>query len=244
MGWDAILFAELTFPPGGIEAWRDLEMEESTYEDWSDVPLMAGVTDTTTVAAVIAKLEEHSRWCAEVYRGPDHQRLVIDGDGVSFRAYINEDDYGSYSGDIATLFRLGERVGAKGEYVVLANDCMSGDRIVLAGGKSRLEQVDFVEMLSGGAPPEGDLDYQGILDDILDVTQKKVDAMVAAQAAKPEPAMAKAKAKPEKSKVSKDAKTATTKTKTSAAKATTPTAKAKAKSEAKPKVAPSRKRTP
>ncbi len=196
MGWDAILFADLTFPPGGIEAWRELGIESDTYEDWSDAPLMIGEAESTTVTGVLAKLAKHSTWCAEVYGGPDHQTLVVTANHVSFRAYINEDDYGAYSTEIATLFRLGERVKATGEYVVLANDSMAGDRIVLARGKSRLEAVDFVEMLSGGEPPEGALDYQGILDKILEVTQKRVDAMVKAQGKKTKAAPTREKGKP------------------------------------------------
>ncbi len=190
MGWDAFLFGELTFPRGGIEAWKTLVIKEGLYKDkvWKASSMMGDPSETATVAEMLVKLEDHARWCDEEYAGPDHQRVRIDGDRVSVRAYINEDDFRYWAGNIATMLRLGEKVGATGEYVALANDGNDGERLTLTGGTSRCELVDGLAVMTDDA-------YQAIIRELFDTTTDKMTKVTESRAAKKKVAAKKAPTK-------------------------------------------------
>lgn len=176
MGWDALLFGELEFPKGAVAQWKELVVEEGLFKDrvWKNSRWMGDPSETTTVAGMLAKLEDHSRWCDREYKGPDYQFVRIDGDRVTMRAYINEDDFRSWRGDVATMFRVGEKVGAKGEYVAIANDDMSGERLVLDGKASRCEPIDLIPVFAGGEVPEGALDYAAIIEETIQAMTTRI----------------------------------------------------------------------
>jgi hypothetical protein len=207
MGWDAVLFGELEFPKGGVEAWKALVVEEGLYADkaWKQSAMMGDPVEATTVAGVLAKLEDHRRWCEEKYPGPDHQRVQIEGDRVSLRAYINEDDFRYWCGNIATMVRVADKVGATGEYVALANDEMAGERLVLTGGKSRCEPIDLREMMGGGDAPESDLDYAAIVEEIFATTSEKLERLAEKRGAPAKAAAPKARTAPAKKPAKKTA---------------------------------------
>ena len=199
MGWDALLFGELTFPQGGIDAWKRLVIQEGLYRDkaWKQSSMMGEPTDTVSVAEMLEKLEDHARWCEDEYPGPDHQRVTVDGNRVSVRACINEDDFRSWAGNIATMLRLAEKVGATGEYVALANDANDAERLVLANGASRCERIDGVAVMTGEGLDTA-LDYAGIVEEIFRRTQEKVQGVMAGHAAKAPSTKAPAKKAPAK----------------------------------------------
>ncbi|MBK6578178.1 MAG: hypothetical protein IPG17_18655 [Sandaracinaceae bacterium] len=172
MGWNALLFGELEFPPEGVETWTALIVEPGEFKDkaWKRSPWMGDPTESTTVAGVLAKLAEHSRWCEEELRMADHQSVRIEGNRLSIRASINEDDFRSYAGDIATMLRLAARVGARGEYVAIAGDDMAGERLVLDAKGSHCEPVDLMGALTGGEVPESTLDYASVIPELFATT--------------------------------------------------------------------------
>lgn len=172
MGWSALLFGEIEFPPGGVEAWRALPLEPGVFSEkaWKRSRWMGDPAERTTVAGVLAKLAEHARWCDEVLRIGDHQSLRIDGDRLSLRASLNEDDFRGYAGDIATMLRLATKVGARGEYVAVAADDLAGERLVLDAVGSRLEPVDLMGAMTGGEVPASSLDYAAVLEELFATT--------------------------------------------------------------------------
>jgi hypothetical protein len=164
MGWDAFVFGDLVFPKGGIEAWKKLVIEEGLYGDeWTRSTMLGEPTETMTVADMLAKLDDHRRWCEEEYPGPDHQTVDIDGNRLSLRGYINEDDFQYYRGNIATMLRVAEKVGATGEYAAIANDDLAGELLVLEDGTSRIEPFG---VNTGGDPSEGK-DYWAIIEGLF-----------------------------------------------------------------------------
>ncbi len=164
MGWDAFVFGDLVFPKGGIEAWKKLVIREGLYGDeWTSSTMLGDPTETMTVADMLAKLADHRRWCEEEYPGPDHQTVDIEGNRLSLRGYINEDDFRYYQGNIATMLRVAEKVGATGEYAAIANDDLAGERLVLEDGASRFEPFG---VNTGGDPSDGQ-DYWAIVEGLF-----------------------------------------------------------------------------
>jgi hypothetical protein len=180
MGWNALLFGDLELPPGALDRWRTLRIEEGLYRDWARSSMMGEPAHELTVEELIEKLAYHARWCDETYDGPDHQRLTLTERSVSLRAQINEDDFRYWNGLVATMFRLGEKVGAEGEYLALASDEMAGERLVISGGTSRHERVDLVDEMMRRGGPSGVFPYQPILDEISAVTSARLQARAAA----------------------------------------------------------------
>ena len=232
MGWDAMLFGDLKFPPGGVAAWKELVIEDGLYKDWKKWTMMGDPGATTTVAGLIAQLEDHARWCTDEYDGADVQHVTVDGDGVTVRAYINEDDFRHWGGLIATMMRVAEKVGGEGEYVAVPNDEMAGERLVIRGGKSHVEPIDLVPAMMDDAV-EGGLPYRAILDEIMASVAAKMErvhglprAIAQPQKAAPQSA-APAKAAPKKPAAPK--KKAAPKTKAAPKKPAAPKKKAKAK---------------
>ncbi|MFO0714159.1 MAG: hypothetical protein U0353_30155, partial [Sandaracinus sp.] len=179
MGWNALLFGDLELPPGALDRWRTLRIEEGLYRDWARSSMMGEPAHELTVEELIEKLADHARWCDETYDGPDHQRLTLTERSVSLRAQINEDDFRYWNGLVATMFRLGEKVGAEGEYLALASDEMAGERLVISGGTSRHERVDLVDEMMRRGGPSGVFPYQPILDEISAVTSARLQARAA-----------------------------------------------------------------
>ena len=164
MGWDAFVFGDLVFPKGGIDAWKKLVIEEGLYGDeWTSSTMLGEPTETMTVADMLAKLDDHRRWCEEEYPGPDHQTVDIEGNHLTLRGYINEDDFQYYRGNIATMLRVAEKVGATGEYAAIANDDLAGERLVLEDGTSRIEPFG---VNTGGDLSEGK-DYWAIIEGLF-----------------------------------------------------------------------------
>lgn len=178
MGWDALLFAELKFPNGGVNAWKKLALDESTYEgdtddQWIGTPGKAG-----TVAELLAELADYQQH-GEKTPGGDWLELTVSGDEVALRAMINEDDFRYWQGTVGNVLRIAEKVSARGEYVVVANDDMLGARIVLDGeGGSRVEEFSLSELLAGeGAPEDASLDYATIVEEMFAKMNAKLEAM-------------------------------------------------------------------
>jgi hypothetical protein len=192
-----MVFGELTFPAGGVEAWKKLTVAAGTYKDkaWKKSAWLGDPTETTTVAAMLVALEKHSVWCATKYTGPDHMHVAIEGNCVTVRGYLNEDDFRHWCGNLATMLRAAEKVGASGEYVAIANDDLAGERLVLAGGKSCCERVDLMGTMTGGDVPESALDYRLILSELEATTTAKLRPAAEPSAAKKKAAAKKRSAK-------------------------------------------------
>jgi hypothetical protein len=221
------MFAELQFPAGAVSAWKKLTLDESTYADDTDDQWIGTSGKEGTVAELLADIAEHQEY-SEKTRGVDWLDLVVSGDKVTFRAMINEDDFRYWQGIVGNVLRIAEKVSARGEYVVVANDDMVGARVVLDGeGGSRVEEFSLSELLGGEEEPEdGAIDYATIVEEMFAKMSAKLDSLTK------KPAEEKKKAAPKKKAAAKK-KAAPTK-KAAAKKKAAPTKKAATKKKAAP----------
>lgn len=58
-------------------------------------------------------------------------------------------------------------VGARGQYLALANDGNDGERTVIADGKSRVASIVLHEVLAGAATEPDSVDYAAVIEEIF-----------------------------------------------------------------------------
>ena len=133
MSWGAILAADIRFEHGTIDAWKALAIDDASYEEWGPVTEAAPPGVAATVRESLVRVDEMSRGCAAL-GGTDQLALTWEGSTLRVRGYLNEDDYRSIARDLATVLRVAERVGARGQYIVLA---------VLSGAATEPDGVDY-----------------------------------------------------------------------------------------------------
>ncbi len=195
MSWGAILAADIRFEHGTIDAWKALAIDDASYEEWGPVTEAAPPGVAATVRESLVRVDEMSRGCAAL-GGTDQLALTWEGSTLRVRGYLNEDDYRSIARDLATVLRVAERVGARGQYIVLADDNNDGERTVLQDGASRVEPIDVLAVLSGAATEPDGVDYAIVVNEI-------VASIQSAMAHPPEKPVAKKKAPAAKKPVAK-----------------------------------------
>ena len=164
MGWSAILAADVEFENGTIEAWKALAIDDASYHTWGPLTAVAPPGVAATVGESLARLDEMARGAIEA---GDQLALTWHGNTLRVRGDINEDDYRSIARDLATVLRVAERVGARGQYLALANDGNDGERTVIADDTSRVESIVLHEVLSGAATEPGGVDYAAVIEEIF-----------------------------------------------------------------------------
>jgi len=196
MGWSAILAADIEFENGTIDAWKALAIDDASYEKWGPLTAVAPRGVAATVGESLARLDEMARGCAAL-GGHDQLALTWHGRTLRVRGDINEDDYRSIARDLATV----QRVGARGQYLALANDGNDGERTVIEGGTSRVESIALHDVLSGAATDPGGVDYAAVIEEIFASVQSammnppKKKAAAAKKPAPKKPAVKKAAVK-------------------------------------------------
>ncbi|MBI5543443.1 MAG: hypothetical protein HY901_06110, partial [Deltaproteobacteria bacterium] len=74
MGWDALLFANLRFKPGGLAEWKTLSFDEDSYADWGELTGHGADAESSTVGAMLEQLEDYERLAVRT-GGPDLMKL-------------------------------------------------------------------------------------------------------------------------------------------------------------------------
>jgi hypothetical protein len=186
MGWNAILAADLELPAGALGAWKALAFDDRTYDDWGPLTSRTPSSGASTVGGTLAQLDAFGEACAR--GGVDMFRLTQGEGTIQLRALLNEDDYRSIGREVATILRLAARVGARGQFLVLADDGCDGERTVLDGDEGSAESITLAEVYEGAAAGPTDVDYAAVVDEIFAFVANPISAPTKKAPAKKAPA--------------------------------------------------------
>lgn len=203
MGWNAIVAGDVEVDEAQVEAWKALAIGDASFRSWGPLTTRTPAGVAGTVDEALSRLEDFARACESAGTG-DWLELAWSGGRLSARGYLNEDDYRAIGRELATVLRIAEKVGGRGQLLVLADDGADGERTILDEGPSRHEPIAMHEVFGGAAIGPLDVDYVGV-----------VNEMFERRASAPEPPPKKAKKpaakKPATKKASAKAGSGTTK---------------------------------
>jgi hypothetical protein len=137
MSWDVAIFADVRFPPGGIERWNALVADKAAFTDWEGDFTSATAPENALarpVSEVIADLEG---------AGEELLRFEVSGDIARLRAMLPKDSYYDWSPAIATIFRVAAQAGGQGDiYFVGYLTIQFGYRFRIQNGRAVFETMD------------------------------------------------------------------------------------------------------
>lgn len=167
MGWNAVLAADVELPPDRVETWRALAIDDARFRSWGPLTARTPPGVGGTVLTQLSSLERFGRACEEAGTG-EFLELRWEGSRFSVRGYVNEDDYRAIGRQLATVVRIAEKVGGRGQLLVLADDGADGERTILDGGESRYEAIAMHDVFGGGAAGPLEVDYASVVNELFE----------------------------------------------------------------------------
>jgi hypothetical protein len=137
MEWTVAVFGELSFPRGGVEAWKVLEVDASRYDDWVE-EFEGGGLDPAPVHEVLDEI----RAFRAPPEGPGKLRISVNSRGVSVVGVLEDDGYRAWCAHVATLFRVADGAGASGEITFVHVGGAYGYRVEVKPGASSFTAVN------------------------------------------------------------------------------------------------------
>jgi hypothetical protein len=61
VSWEIVIFGDLEFPPGGMDAWRQARVDPRVYRDWPD-PFASDADGDEVAWQVGTWLDEYAAW--------------------------------------------------------------------------------------------------------------------------------------------------------------------------------------
>jgi hypothetical protein len=136
MEWTVAIFGELRFPKGGVEAWMELRVDASRYEDWVE-EFEGGGLDPMPARALLDEI----RAFPAPPEGPGKLKISRETREISVAGFLEEDGYRAWCAQLATLFRVAEDAGACGEILFVNVGGAYGYRVKVKPGASSFTSV-------------------------------------------------------------------------------------------------------
>lgn len=151
--YEVCIVGDLALPPGVAKAWRALPLDPSAYADWPDA--FARTVTGDEIVSVGAWLDDCE--CCERPGARTFLDVEERPDGLRLAALLDTPEYDRFRVQIATMFRLVDRVGGTASLVILsAPDApvKLGYRLeVVEGGRSSMQALSPAEIAAAQREP-------------------------------------------------------------------------------------------
>lgn len=145
------IFGELELGPQQMEEWRELPLDVSGFADWPEAFQWTELGDGDDPVTIGTWIDD----CARYERGGRRTFIHFDidrdtsGTRLRLRALLDEPEYDRYRRQLAAMFRLAGRVGARGDLTFAS---APGERVAIGykvqvdGAESGMRSLDDVEL--------------------------------------------------------------------------------------------------
>jgi hypothetical protein len=134
MGWDVVIAGTLRFAKGALEPWTRTAV---VLTDEGLPPLIAMAARTGGATSVAQLLDECRRFGESLPKGaPALLDVATEGDTMSIRAMLPEDDYRDVGGALVAIGSAASNAGASGRVLFCNVGTRRGDVLIVDEGKT------------------------------------------------------------------------------------------------------------
>jgi hypothetical protein len=150
--YEVCLVGELGVPASASRAWRALPLDPSLYTDWPEA--FARELASDEVVSIGTWIDD----CKRDERAGERTFLEVieQGHQLQLAALLDTEDYERFRLQLATMFRLSDRVGGRASLLIVAapgQPARFGYRVEARNGHSTMRTLDNTSITSAQGEP-------------------------------------------------------------------------------------------